>query len=65
MGKKHNKCGKKGKNLSFKKVCKLLEFFITIVTLYEKLSHIFTWRWRPFGRHLLYHSGSTSGAFGI
>lgn len=31
MGKKHNKCGKKGKNLSFKKVCKLLEFFITIV----------------------------------
>lgn len=42
MGKKNNKYGKKGKNLSFKKVCKLLEFFITIVTLYEKLSHIFT-----------------------
>ena len=41
MGKKHNKCGKRKKPF-FQKVCKLLEFFITIVTLYEKLSHIFT-----------------------
>ncbi len=32
----------KGKKPFFQKVCKLLEFFITIVTLYEKLSHIFT-----------------------
>lgn len=42
MRKEHNKRKKKGKNFSFKKVCKLLEFFITIVTLCEKLSHIFT-----------------------
>ena len=31
----------KGKNLSFKKCVNCLNFFITIVTLYEKLSHIF------------------------
>lgn len=42
MEKKHNKCGKKEKKLSFKNVCKLLDFFIAIVTLFEKLLHIFT-----------------------